>query len=134
MKIEAYLFFGGQAEEAMKFYQSVLGGKLDVTRRGDVDPEAPEDMKNLAINASLEGDGFTFRGADHTDLKGAGSQGRIALTLIGSDEAKLRQIYDGLAAGGTADHPLEKQFWGDIFGSLTDKFGISWQVNIEAPH
>lgn len=132
MKIEAYLFFGGQAEEAMKFYQSVLGGELEVTRRGDVDPSAPEDMKNMAINATLTGDGFLFRGADNTDVTNA-AQGRVALTLIGTDEAKMRQIYDGLAAGGSADHPLQKEFWGDIFGALTDKFGMSWQINIEAP-
>lgn len=132
MKIEAYLFFGGQAEEAMKFYQSVLGGELEVTRRGDVDPSAPEDMKNMAINATLTGDGFLFRGADNTDVTNA-SQGRIALTLIGTDEAKMQRIYDGLAAGGSADHPLKKEFWGDIFGALTDKFGMSWQINIEAP-
>lgn len=132
MRIEAYLFFNGQAEEAMNFYQQVLGGKLEVTRRGDVDPNAPEDMKNMAINASLEGDGFIFRGADNTDVTNA-SQGRVALTLIGSDEAKLRKVYDDLAAGGSADHPLTKEFWGDTFGALTDKFGISWQVNIEAP-
>jgi PhnB protein len=130
MRIEAYLFFGGQAEEAMKFYQSVLGGELEVTHRGDVDPEAPDDMKDMAINASLTGDGFIFRAADNTDLAGAGSQGRIALTLIGSDEPKLRKVYDGLAVGGSADQPLEKQFWGDIFGALTDKYGISWQINI----
>ena len=131
MRIENYLFFGGQAEEAMNFYKSVLGGELELTKRGDIDPEAPEDMKPLIINAQLKGDGFVFRGADNTDVKGE-TQGRVALTLIGMDEAKMRQVFDGLAAGGEVHQPLEKMFWGDIFGALTDKYGISWQVNIGA--
>jgi PhnB protein len=37
-----------------------------------------------------------------------------------------------MGTGGTVDSPLEKQFWGDTFGALTDRYGISWQVNIEA--
>ncbi len=115
----------------MKFYQSVLGGELKLTRRGEVDPTAPEDMKPLIINAELTSGELTLRGADNTDTP-TERQHRMSLTLIGSDEAKLRHIYDQLAAGGSADHPLDKMFWGDIFGELTDKYGITWQINILA--
>jgi PhnB protein len=51
---------------------------------------------------------------------------------MGSDEPRLRKIFDALGAGGTVDSPLEKQFWGDTFGTLTDRYGINWQVDIEA--
>ena len=53
MKLEAYLFFPGNTEEAMNHYRSVLGGDLAITRRGDVDPTAPEDERHLVINAAL---------------------------------------------------------------------------------
>ena len=57
-------------------------------------------------------------------------QTRVELSVIGTDEVRLRAIFDGLAHGGTVRVPLAKQFWGDIFGAITDKYGIGWQVNI----
>jgi PhnB protein len=51
---------------------------------------------------------------------------------VGTDESNLRRIFDALSDGGTVKTPLEKMFWGDVFGALIDKFGIGWQVNISA--
>ncbi len=34
--------------------------------------------------------------------------------------------------GGSIDMPLEKQFWGDEYGALTDRFGMHWMVNISS--
>jgi PhnB protein len=129
MKIDAYLFFPGSTAEAMEFYRGVFGGTLTVVRRGDVDPDATEADKDLVINATLDTGEFHLRASDRGDATNA-AQVRVALSLIGADEPRLRQVYDDLSAGGTQDNPLEKVFWGDIFGALTDKFGINWQVNI----
>ena len=127
--IDPYLFFPGNAEEAITFYKEVFGGELTVTRRGEVDPSAPEDMKNLVINASLVSDGLTVRASDRTDTS-LDVQTRVELSIVGSEDGQLRKIFEDLSAGGTVRSPLEKMFWGDVFGALTDKFGIGWQVNI----
>src|SRR5262245_33028785 len=129
MKIDAYLFFPGSTGNAMEFYQGVFGGTVTVVRRGDVDPGATGADKELVVNASLDCGDFQLRASDRPDATNA-PQARVALTLIGTDEAKLRQVYNDLSVGGTQDNQLEKVFWGDVFGSLTDKFGITWQVNI----
>ena len=131
MNLEAYLFFPGNTEEAMNHYQGILGGDLSVTRRGDVDPTASDGEKDLVINAALDAATFTLRASDRKDATNE-VQTRIELTIVGTDEADLRKIFDGLSAGGTVKAPLEKMFWGDIFGALVDKFGIGWQVNISA--
>ena len=131
MNLEAYLFFPGNTEEAMNHYQGILGGDLSVTRRGDVDPTASDGEKDLVINAALDAATFTLRASDRKDATND-VQTRIELTIVGTDEADLRKIFDGLSAGGTVKAPLEKMFWGDIFGALVDKFGIGWQVNISA--
>ncbi|HZT96519.1 MAG TPA: VOC family protein [Chloroflexota bacterium] len=131
MKIEAYLFFPGNAEEAMTFYQGIFGGDLSTTRRGDVDPSAPDSEKQLLINAALDTGEFILRASDRSDATKE-PQTRIELTVVGSDEAGLRKIFDELSNGGTVKVPLEKMFWGDIFGALIDKFGIGWQVDITA--
>ncbi len=127
--IDPYLFFPGNAEEAITFYKDVFAGDLTVTRRGEVDPSAPEDMKDLVINASLMSDGLTIRASDRTDTS-LDAQTRVELSIVGTEEDRLRKIFDDLSAGGTVRSPLEKMFWGDVFGALTDKFGIGWQVNI----
>jgi PhnB protein len=129
MRIDAYLFFPNCAAEAMAFYQGVFGGTLTVVRRGDVDPSAPEAEQELVINATLETDDVTLRGSDRGDASRS-AQARVALTVIGSDEARLRKVYEELSAGGSQDSPLERVFWGDIFGALTDRYGLSWQINI----
>jgi PhnB protein len=131
MKLEAYLFFPGDTEAAMQFYQGILGGDLSVTRRGDVDPTAPDDEKQLVINASLDTGSFVFRASDRADATNE-VQTRIELSIVGSDESDLRRIFDALGEDGTVKTPLEKMFWGDVFGALIDKFGIGWQVNISA--
>jgi PhnB protein len=131
MKLEAYLFFPGNAEEAMTFYQNVFGGDLSITRRGDVDPTASGSERDLLINAALDGGGFTLRGSDRGDAT-SDVQTRIELTVVGTEEDDLRRIFDTLSNGGTVKAPLEKMFWGDIFGALIDRFGIAWQVNISA--
>ena len=131
MNLEAYLFFPSNAEEAMTFYRDIFGGDLSITRRGDVDPTAPEDEKHLVINAALDSGTFTLRASDRSDATND-VQTRIELTIIGTDEGDLRRIFDALSDGGTVKAPLEKMFWGDIFGGLIDRFGIGWQVNISA--
>jgi PhnB protein len=132
VRIQPYLFFPGTTREAVTFYQEVFGGELTMTTVGDVDPGATGPEGDRVINASLTFDDLTIRAGDRDDTTGD-AQTRIALTLNGTDEARLRKVYDDLSAGGSPDAPLEKQFWGDTFGVLTDRFGINWQVNIEAP-
>jgi PhnB protein len=129
VKLNAYLFFPGNAEQAIAFYQQVFGGQVTITRRGDVDPTASPEQKNLVINALLIGGDVTLRASDSEDAS-ASPQARIELSLIGTDEERLRALFDGLAQDGTVKAKLERQFWGDIFGSVIDKYGIGWQVNI----
>ena len=57
----------------------------------------------------------------------------VTLSLMGDDETLLRSAYLKLSEGGSVTMPLEKQMWGDIYGSFTDRFGIVWQVNISTP-
>src|SRR5262245_9271144 len=129
--LDAYLFFPGNAEQAIAFYQEVFNGQTTITRRGDVDPTAGEAEKNQVINALLTGGDITLRASDREDTT-MREQTRVELSIIGTDEPRLRAIFDGLANGGTVRAPLAKQFWGDTFGAITDKYGIGWQVNIGA--
>lgn len=129
--LDAYLFFPGNTDQAIAFYQEVFGGQTTITRRGDVDPAASETEKDQVINALLTGGDVTLRASDRGDAT-LDPQPRVELSIIGADEPRLRAIFDGLANGGTVRTALAKQFWGDVFGAVTDKYGIGWQVNIGA--
>jgi PhnB protein len=131
VELNPYLFFPGNTEDAIAFYQQVFGGEVSIFRRGEVDPTAPAEKKNQVINALLTGGEITLRASDREDTTGS-PQTRVELSLIGTDDARLRAMFDGLAEGGTVRAELERQFWGDVFGAVTDKFGINWQVNIGA--
>lgn len=48
-------------------------------------------------------------------------------------KAEALQAFDQLAEGGSVKHPLERAFWGALFGQVEDKFGVQWMVTREAP-
>ena len=57
----------------------------------------------------------------------------ISVSLSGDDDAELRGYWGQLSGGGNIGMALEKQMWGDVFGMCTDRFGITWLVNISQP-
>ncbi len=127
MKLEIYLYFKGQAQEAMEFYKKVFGGELQTTTyesTGDNDPA----KKGWLMHASLNDGSISLMASDTENA--SDKTAKVELCLVGTDEPKLRKVFDDLAAGGQVTMPLEKQMWGDIYGKLTDKFGVDWAMNI----
>ncbi len=89
-----------------------------------------DEYKDNIIHAQLTSDEVILMASDTADHGKAEFGTSVHLSLVGSDEAKLTENFNKLADGGKVDMPLQKQFWGDTFGMLTDKFGIHWMVNI----
>lgn len=132
IQLNPYLSFRGEARDAMTFYQSVFGGQLDVMTFADMggmgvpDSEAGQVMHS-ALTVS---DTVAIFGSDvPSTMPGDFPNGRISLS--GDDPETLRRWFDGLAAQGTVNVPLDKAPWGDWFGDLTDKYGVGWMVNID---
>ena len=129
MKLEVYLYFKGSCKEAMEFYKGVFGGELSTTTYESVGNSDPA-KKELLMHASLSGGDISLMASD-TD--GASTRSaKVELCLVGNDEAKLRQAFNKLSEGAGGVMALEKQSWGDIYGKLTDKFGVDWAFNIGA--
>lgn len=129
IQLDAYLFFTGNCRDAMEFYKEVFGGKLNVQTYDEVPGEKPANSKGKIMHALLSGGDIRLMASDSTRKEKFG-RSFISLSLSGSDDKKLRTIFDKLAKGGKIDEPLKKQFWGDVFGALTDKFGVEWMVNV----
>jgi PhnB protein len=130
-RLNPYLNFRDRAREAMEFYQSVFGGKLDVTTFGQFNMAQDPSENDKVMHAMLTvPNGFTLMGSD-TPARMELTQGNsYTISLSGDDDAELRGYWTRLAVGGTVSMPLEKAPWGDSFGQLTDKFGVGWLVNI----
>lgn len=129
--LNPYISFRDNAREAMEFYQKALGGDLQVTTFGDI-PGMVEDEaeKSLVMHSMLTTpDGLVLMGSDTpAHMEYQAPQG-VSVSLSGSDEAALRTIWEALADGGTIALPFGPAPWGDQFGMLIDRFGISWMFS-----
>lgn len=126
-----YLFFKGNCKEAMEFYHGVFGGELTVQLMKDVPegtPRMPGSNDNDVMHASISGGEVALMASDSS--MASEKAAKVELSINGDDEASMRAIFDRLADGGEVRQGLEKQFWGDMFGSLRDKYGIDWMMNI----
>lgn len=129
-RLNPYITFGGNCREAMEFYETVFGGQLTLNTFGDFGAADGPDADKI-MHAQLETDnGFTLMASDTAEGMEVGSGSNISISLSGDDAEQLRGYWDKLSGGGNVTMPLEKQMWGDEFGMCTDKFGISWMVDI----
>ncbi|GAB3697214.1 VOC family protein [Spirosoma flavus] len=136
--LNPYLFFGGNCREAMTFYKDVFGGELLLTTFGEgpaeahADPKANSDeVKSKIMHARLSGD-IALLASDDPNSSENQPKTSFSLSLEGSDEPKLSGYFQALSQNGQVKSPLQKQFWGDTFGMVTDQFGVNWMVSILA--
>lgn len=137
IKLTSYINLKGNAKEALDFYQSIFGGVVEGDTFGEFNeasggamPVSEEDNDKI-MHATLMSDHVELMMSDYpstwTDTP---EESNISLTLSGDDDVTLRRYWDGLAEDGVITQPLEAAPWGDVYGSLDDKFGVRWIVNI----
>lgn len=137
MTIGIYLNFKDNTKEVIHFYEKVFGSKCtDLMTYGQQPDESTHELdektKGLVMNASLEIEADTVMFSDVPDFMGMDfiPGNNVTLVLETKDSEKLTAYFNGLLEGATKVMPLQKTFWSDSFGQLTDKFGISWSFNL----
>ena len=135
-----YLNFPGNCLEAFEFYQSVLGGEFaNVSRFSEMPSDAaPDETHEPApdgiMHISLPIGDSILMGSDVPPGMGtvtAGNTCYVCLSPDGPEEGK--RVFEGLSEGGEIEMPFDRQFWGDYFGSFTDRYGIKWMVDTADP-
>ena len=136
MKAIPYVSFNGNCEEAIQFYHSVLGGKLEILRFKDLPDEEgipiSEDWKEKVMHSSLaleEGNYLYFGDAWEDSSLELGTNYTIHLQVDTEEDAYI--FVEKLSDGGEITMPVEKTFWGSVYGSFIDKFGICWGIEFE---
>ncbi|MCP2321978.1 PhnB protein [Hamadaea flava] len=132
-RLNPYLNFPGSCKEAMEFYQEVLGGDLKLTTFGEFGSDDAA-TKDQIMHALLETPaGFTIMASDLPPGMEHQPGQNISISISGEDADALRGYWDKLAAKGTVTMALEKQMWGDEYGSCVDQFGVPWMIDIVHP-
>ncbi|MEE1671638.1 VOC family protein [Streptomyces sp. WAC07094] len=131
-RLNPYLMFAGDARQALQFYKEVFGGTLVLNTYGEAG-QPDTSMTDKIMHGMLETpSNYTLMGAD-TPAGEHKPGNAYSVSLSGDDDAELRSYWEKLSDGATVAVPLDKQMWGDVFGMCTDRYGITWMVNITQP-
>ncbi|MEY4580273.1 MAG: hypothetical protein RL701_4976 [Pseudomonadota bacterium] len=128
MQVTPYLYFKGDCENALRFYEACGLGTIRELRRMEGTPMAERNgaaWHDKVLHSLFEGPGvrlYAGDGADSEPMKGC------AVYLEHDDPEKTAQLFDALSAGGKVTVPFKKQFWGDHYGNFTDKYGVQWAM------
>ena len=130
-KLNPYLNFQDNTREAMEFYHTIFGGKLELHTFSEYHASQDPSEDNKIMHSVVEAEnGITFMAADTPNSMQYRQGTNMSMSLNGDDAAELTAYFEKLSAGGMVTIPLEKVPWGDSFGMCIDKLGIQWLVNI----
>ena len=127
MKLDVYINYRGTCEEAFRFYEQHLGGKLGyIARHGEnLRPEWPAEWKDKVLHAQIVIGDTTLMGADIFNSEPMRS---AYLSLTVDTEADAEKIYSILSNAGEIFMKMEKTHFANRFAMLRDKFGTSWML------
>ncbi len=133
MLAQPYLFFDGRTEEAIEFYRSRLGAKVEVFMRFKDSPEpaqpgmVPPGAESKVMHASFRIGETTVMASDGRCTGQPNFQG-FSLALTVPNETEAERLFAGLGDGGQVQMPLAKTFFSPRFGMVADRFGVSWMI------
>ena len=128
MKLDVYVNYPGNCEQAFRFYEQHLGGKITgMMTHGQMPDQTnvPADWKHAILHGRIEIGNTILMGAD---IRGAEPMRSAYLTLRVDSDAEAERIYALLAEGGQIFMKMEKTFYASRFAMLRDKFGTSWML------
>jgi PhnB protein len=140
-KVNAYLTFNGNCEEAFSFYKLVFGGEFQYLGRykdipqGDKETffflERDEKIMHVSLPISKE---TILMGCDTTEAFGQGviSGNNISLSINTDCKDEANRLFNELSDGGEIKMSMSQTFWGSYFGVIVDRFGINWLINCES--
>lgn len=139
--INTYINFNGNCEEAFTFYKSVFGGEFSAFQRFDEMPDdVPVDMQpseselNKVMHVTLPlKDGYILMGSDYPESMSSKIilGNNFSLSIDADTEDEAHRLFNELSAGGHVIMPMDKTFWGSLYGMLVDKFGVQWMVSFD---
>jgi PhnB protein len=131
MQVNPYLFYNGNCEAALKFYQQVLGARIEemlTYETGPAEMPIPPEWRKKVMHARISIDGEVIMASDAPPGNFHQPQG-FSVALLVEDPAAAERRFKALAEGGTVSMPFGKTFFSRGFGMCVDQFGMPWMVN-----
>jgi PhnB protein len=135
MKLNAYLNFGGNCEEAFRFYEKHLGGTITMMMKFSDQPDAksiPKGMEDGVLYVNMKLAGSEVMGSDVAAERFLPMRS-VYLSLAVDTDAEAERVYALLKDGGEIFMPMAETFFASRFGMLRDRFGTSWMILHERP-
>jgi PhnB protein len=145
-----HLNFRGDARAALEFYRSVFGGDVTIATYGDFGmPKEAPGAENVVFGQVQNDDGFRVMaydipGPSEPASSNGGSTRRengvtitdrpFFLSVRGDSLDEVRRYWDALAVGASVVEPLAASAWSPGFGMLTDRFGVTWSIDVVAAY
>ncbi|MDV0446728.1 hypothetical protein MsAg5_05800 [Methanosarcinaceae archaeon Ag5] len=135
MVLQAFINFNGNCREAVEFYAKTFGvEKQQMMTFGDMpNPDFPmdDDVKKRIVYTFLNIDGHNLMFSDTMPGMPFVAGNNISLTYGSTDKKRIEKLFNDLKAGGKVEMELQKTFWSESYGMVTDKFGIQWQLSLD---
>ena len=136
MTLNTCLHFNGDCREAFAFYRSVFGGDFEILQTfgdGPTDMGIPDAEKDNIMHVSLRVGESILMGSDVPSAFGPppNNGNNFSISYAAQSKKESDDLFARLSQDGVATMPLQDMFWGDYFGSCTDRFGINWMVSCE---
>jgi PhnB protein len=131
--VNPYIAFKGNCRAAIEFYKSALDAQVLFLQTMGESPMSKMGPADYIMHCSIKVGDSTIMLCDDPRPDAAAAGGNISLAIGLNDPARAKQLFENLAVEGAVAMPLQKTFWAEAFGMLTDKFGVKWMVNCDAP-
>ncbi|HYO84664.1 MAG TPA: glyoxalase/bleomycin resistance/extradiol dioxygenase family protein [Bryobacteraceae bacterium] len=129
--INPYIAYNGTCREAIEFYKQALGAEVLFTQTVGESPMSDMGPADNIMHCTMKVGDSTIMLSDDPRPDAAAAGGNISLSIGLNDPEQARQVFTTLADGGSVIMPLEKTYWAEAFGMLTDRFGVKWMVNCD---
>jgi PhnB protein len=133
MDVNPYLNFNGNCEEAFRFYEKHLGGKIESIHTfagSPMENQLPPEARNKVMHIRMTVGKTVLMGSDAPGGRYQSPQG-FSVSLNLNDAADADRVYEALSANGKVLMEIQQTFWAKRFAMFTDQFGVPWMINCE---
>lgn len=131
--VSPYIAFKGNCRQAIEFYEDALGAEVLFLQTVGESPMSNMGPAENIMHCTMKIGDSTIMACDDPRPDAVAGDGNISLAIGLNDPVRAKQIFENLAKDGAVIMRLEKTYWAEAFGMVTDQFGIKWMVNCDTP-
>lgn len=135
INVTPHLNFRGDARDALEFYQKVFGGELIIASYADMGNTDPATADHVTFGQVTADNGFSVMAYDvYPHLEWERGQDPFFVSVRGNAPEEIQGYWDRLIDGAEVKQPIGPSPWAPLYGQLTDRFGVTWVLDVAVEH